>query len=55
MVSCPDNVVGLQVQRGRSPLVILCLLGWAFDTVFLLVERRLLAWQHGTVGGEQHV
>jgi ABC-type nitrate/sulfonate/bicarbonate transport system permease component len=36
-------------------VLILCLLGWAFDTVFLLIERRLLAWQRGTVGGEQLV
>lgn len=32
-------------------VLILCLLGWALDTVFLLIERRLLRWQRGTVGG----
>lgn len=43
------------ITDSYAGVVILCLLGWAFDTVFLLIERRLLAWQHGTVGGEQHV
>jgi ABC-type nitrate/sulfonate/bicarbonate transport system permease component len=32
-------------------VLILCLLGWALDTLFLLIERRLLRWQRGTVGG----
>lgn len=32
-------------------VLILCLLGWAMDSLFLLIERRLLAWQRGTVGG----
>jgi len=40
------------ITSSYAGVVILCLLGWAFDTAFLVVERRLLAWQSGTVGGE---
>ena len=36
-------------------VLILCLLGWALDTVFLIVERRLLRWHRGTVGGGPNV
>ncbi|HET8976651.1 MAG TPA: ABC transporter permease [Solirubrobacteraceae bacterium] len=43
------------ITDSYAGVIILCLLGWAFDTLFLFVERRLLAWQHGTVGGEPHV
>ncbi|MGH2896696.1 MAG: ABC transporter permease [Solirubrobacteraceae bacterium] len=43
------------ITDSYAGVVILCLLGWAFDTVLLLIERRLLAWQRGTVGGEHHV
>lgn len=32
-------------------VLILCLLGWAFDTVFILIERRALRWQRGAAGG----
>ena len=42
-----------QITDSWAGVVVLCLLGWAFDSLFLLVERRLLAWQRGTVGGEQ--
>jgi sulfonate transport system permease protein len=43
-----------RITDSYAGVIILCLLGWAFDTLFLQAERRLLAWQHGTVGGEQH-
>lgn len=43
-----------QITDSWAGVVVLCLLGWAFDSLFLLAERRLLAWQRGTVGGEQH-
>lgn len=43
------------ITDSYAGVIILCLLGWAFDTLFLLTERRLLSWQRGTVGGEQHV
>jgi ABC-type nitrate/sulfonate/bicarbonate transport system permease component len=36
-------------------VLVLCLLGWVFDTIFLSIEHRLLAWQRGTVGGGQFV
>jgi ABC-type nitrate/sulfonate/bicarbonate transport system permease component len=42
-----------QITDSYAGVFILCLLGWAFDTLFLGAESRLLAWQHGTVGGEQ--
>ncbi len=32
-------------------VIVLGLLGWVFDTLFLAFERRLLSWQRGTVGG----
>lgn len=41
-----------QITDSYAGVIILCLLGWAFDTLFLKAENRLLAWQHGTVGGE---
>ncbi|MGH2914815.1 MAG: ABC transporter permease [Solirubrobacteraceae bacterium] len=40
------------IDDSYAGVIILCLLGWAFDTLFLLIERRLLSWQRGTVGGE---
>jgi len=43
-----------QITGSYAGVIILCLLGWVFDTLFLKAENRLLAWQHGTVGGEQH-
>lgn len=36
-------------------VLILCLLGWGLDTVFLVTERRLLRWHRGTVGGGPNV
>lgn len=39
------------IDDSYAGVLILCLLGWAGDTLFLVVERRLLSWQHGTVGG----
>ena len=41
-----------QITDSYAGVIVLCLLGWVFDTVFLKAESRLLAWQHGTVGGE---
>jgi len=41
-----------EITDSYAGVLILCLLGWLFDTVFLVVEGRLLAWQRGTVGGE---
>lgn len=43
-----------RITDSYAGVIILCLLGWAFDTLFLKAESRLLAWQHGTVGGEHH-
>lgn len=43
-----------QITDSYAGVIILCLLGWAFDTLFLRAEGRLLAWQRGTVGGERH-
>ena len=43
-----------EINDSYAGVLILCLLGWLFDTLFLLAEGRLLAWQRGTVGGEQH-
>jgi sulfonate transport system permease protein len=41
------------IDDSYAGVIILCLLGWAFDTLFLLIERRLLSWQRGTIGGER--
>jgi ABC-type nitrate/sulfonate/bicarbonate transport system permease component len=41
-----------QITASWAGVVILCLLGWIFDSIFLFTERRLLAWQRGTVGGD---
>ena len=38
------------ITDSYAGVLILCLLGWAFDTLFLMIEHRLLAWQRGTVG-----
>jgi ABC-type nitrate/sulfonate/bicarbonate transport system permease component len=43
-----------QITDSYAGVIVLCLLGWAFDTLFLGAESRLLAWQGGTVGGERH-
>lgn len=41
-----------RITDSFAGVLLLCLLGWLFDTVFVLAERRLLSWQRGTVGGE---
>jgi len=43
------------IPGSYAGVVILCLLGWLFDTLFLVIEGRLLSWQRGTVGGEHDV
>lgn len=43
-----------RITASYAGVLVLCLLGWAFDTLFLLAEARLLAWQRGTVGGGQY-
>lgn len=40
-----------RITDSYAGVIVLCLLGWAADTLFLVVERRLLRWQHGMVGG----
>jgi ABC-type nitrate/sulfonate/bicarbonate transport system permease component len=42
-----------RITDSYAGVIILCLLGWAADTSFLLLERRLLSWQRGMVGGER--
>lgn len=39
------------IDGSYGGVIILGLLGWIFDTLFLGLERRLLRWQAGTVGG----
>jgi ABC-type nitrate/sulfonate/bicarbonate transport system permease component len=39
------------IDGSYGGVIVLGCLGWIFDTLFLLFERRLLAWQRGTVGG----
>jgi len=43
------------ITDSYAGVLVLCLLGWLFDTVILMIERWLLSWQRGTVGGEQHL
>jgi ABC-type nitrate/sulfonate/bicarbonate transport system permease component len=40
-----------QITGSYAGVLVLCLLGWMADSLFLLAERRLLAWQRGVVGG----
>lgn len=40
-----------QITDSYAGVLVLSLLGWAADTLFLMVERRLLRWQRGIVGG----
>lgn len=40
-----------QITSSYAGIIILCALGWIFDTLFLVAERRVLSWQHGLVGG----
>lgn len=36
-----------EIPRMWAGIVMLGILGWLFNTAFLVVERRLLAWHHG--------
>jgi ABC-type nitrate/sulfonate/bicarbonate transport system permease component len=36
-----------------SGIILLGLLGYAFNAVFLLVERRVLAWHRGARAGSE--
>jgi ABC-type nitrate/sulfonate/bicarbonate transport system permease component len=40
-----------QITASYAGVLVLCMIGWIADSVFLLVERRLLRWQRGIVGG----
>lgn len=40
-----------QITDSYAGVLVLCLLGWFADSLFLFVERRLLVWQRGIVGG----
>lgn len=40
-----------EITSSYAGVLVLCLLGWAADSLFLFAERRLLAWQRGIVGG----
>lgn len=40
------------ITDSYAGIIVLCGIGWLFDTLFLAAERRLLAWQHGLVGGD---
>jgi ABC-type nitrate/sulfonate/bicarbonate transport system permease component len=40
-----------QITDSYAGVLVLCLLGWAADSLFLLAERRLLSWQRGIIGG----
>jgi ABC-type nitrate/sulfonate/bicarbonate transport system permease component len=39
------------VPQTYAGVIILACLGWLFDTVFLVVERRLLRWERALSGG----
>lgn len=39
------------VPQTYAGVIVLACLGWLFDTVFLVLERRLLAWERGLSGG----
>lgn len=39
------------INGSYGGVIILAALGWIFDTLFLMLERQILSWQHGTVGG----
>jgi len=39
-----------KVQQTYAGVIILSCLGWFFDTTFLFVERRMLAWERGMTG-----
>ncbi len=39
------------INGSYGGVIILAALGWIFDTSFLMLERRILSWQRGTVGG----
>lgn len=39
------------INGSYGGVIVLAALGWMFDTIFLVIERRVLSWQRGTVGG----
>lgn len=39
------------INGSYGGVIVLAAMGWIFDTLFLMLERRILSWQHGTVGG----
>jgi len=39
-----------QVQQTYAGVIILGILGWFFDTTFLFIEHRVLAWERGMTG-----
>lgn len=39
-----------RVTGSYAGIIILCVIGWLFDTMFVAVERRLLAWERGLSG-----
>ncbi len=39
------------IKGSYGGVIVLAAMGWIFDTLFLMFERRVLSWQRGTVGG----
>ncbi len=39
------------IKGSYGGVIVLAAMGWIFDTLFLVFERRVLSWQRGTVGG----
>lgn len=39
-----------EVPASYAGVIVLAFLGWIMDTLFLAIERHVLAWQRGTVG-----
>ncbi|NNN20007.1 MAG: ABC transporter permease [Acidimicrobiaceae bacterium] len=39
------------IKGSYGGVIILGAMGWMFDTLFLMLEGRILSWQRGTVGG----
>ncbi len=39
------------IKGSYGGVIVLAAMGWIFDTLFLMFERRILSWQRGTVGG----
>ncbi|HEY1704455.1 MAG TPA: ABC transporter permease [Trebonia sp.] len=40
-----------EVPQTYAGIIVLAALGWLFDTVFLVAERRLLRWENALTGG----